>query len=176
MEHNYYMIGFAAGMVTVLLVILFLQRSCRKRCPEEYDERQLALRGKCYRTAFMTLSVLLALNAGVTAFLGRAWATPGVDSVLLLFVAIGVFAVSAIWQDAYVPVSASAGKYSILMGIVMLAQLPAVIIHIRAGDYIVGGQVTGAVVFLACLLLFAVVFLAIILRTQWRKKDDGEDE
>ena len=163
-------------MITVLIVSVLLYRHHKKTCPEGYDERQLALRGKCYRTAFLTLAVLLAVNAAVTAYLGRAWATPGVDSVLLLFVAVGVFAVSAIWQDAYVPVSASAGKYSILMGIVMLAQLPAVISHIPAGDYIVGGQVTGAVLSLGCLLLFAVVFLAIVLRTQWRKKDDGEDQ
>ena len=176
MEHNYYMLGVAAGMATVILVMTLWRRSRRKRFPEEYDERQLILRGKCYRVAFFTLMLLLAFNGGVTAYLGRSWAQPGVDGLLLLFAATGVFAVSAIWQDAYVPVSYSAGRYCILMGIVMLAQLPAVISHIQAGDYIVGGQVTGAVLSLACLLLFAVVFLAIVLRTQWRRKDDGEDE
>ena len=176
MDHNYYMLGVAAGMATVILVMALWRRRLRKRCQEEYDERQLILRGKCYRVAFFTLVLLLAFNGGVAAFLGRSWAQPGVDGLLLLFAATGVFVVSAIWQDAYVPVTDSAGKYCILMGLVMLAQVPAVVSHIQMGDYIEGGQITSSVLPLASLLLFTVVFLAIVLRTQWRRKDDGEDE
>ena len=175
MENNYYMVGVGVGIAMVILMMVFW-RNRRKKCPEEYDERQLALRGKCYRAAFFTLILLLALNGIVTAFFGHSWAEPGVDGLLLLFVAIGVFSVSAIWQDAYVPVTDSAGKYCILMGLVMLAQMPSVISHFEMGDYIVNDQVTSGALPLVCTLLFAAVLVSILLRVRLQKKDDGEDE
>ena len=175
MGNNYYVVGVGVGIAMVILMMA-LWRNRRKRCPEEYDERQLVLRGKCYRAAFFTLILLLALNGIVTAFFGQSWAEPGVDGLLLLFVAIGMFSVSAIWQDAYVPVTDSAGRYCILMGVVMLAQMPSVISHFVTGDYIVGGQVTSGALPLAYMLLFAAVLVSIFLRVRLQKKDDGEDE
>ena len=53
-----------------------------------------------------------------------------------------------------------------------LCQVPATIMHALDGDFIDGGQLTTAVINPACMVVFAVVLVTILIK----RRSDKEDE
>lgn len=99
-----YVLGVLAGLLTVALVyVVFLLLAKRHgRCGKaQFDERQVAARGKAYRFAFFTvLFYLLAWGLFELSTEIRLWDTY-TGCFLGVFLSVMVFAVVAIWNDAY---------------------------------------------------------------------------
>ena len=95
-------IGFIVGLLSVILVSLairkfLLNKGGRKH---EYDERQLAARGRAYAIAYFTLLAYLAVWL-VLSSLDLPF-FPGTGAILLgLLLSITVFVAYSIFHDAY---------------------------------------------------------------------------
>lgn len=166
--------GFAVGILTVAIVTLVVRTVHKRRgvTAGDYDERQQVQRGAAAQRAYLALLLLLCVNGIVSGALDVHWAQPGVDSLLCMFVSVGVFVVECIRRDAYFTVKQTPRSGILIFTIVTLCQLPATIMHAVDGDFIENGQLTLAVVNPACMVLF-IVLVAIVLK---RSRDRAEDE
>ena len=168
--------GFAVGILAVAIVVTVV-RTVQKRLGinrGEYDERQQVQRGAAAQWAFVTLLLLLCVNGIVSGALDVRWAQPGVDSFLCMFVSVAVFVVECIRRDAYFTVRQTPRSGILIFTVVTLCQVPATIMHAADGDFISGGQLTLAVVNPACMVLFAIALVAILIKRHGDRQEDEE--
>ena len=167
-------VGFGVGVLAVAIISLVIRKMQKRRgvTPGEYDERQQVQRGAAAQRAYITLLLLLCLNGIVSGALGVHWAKPGVDSFLCMFISVAVFVVECIRRDAYFTVKQTPSSGILIFTIVTLCQLPATVMHALDGDFIADGQLTLAVINPACMVLFAIVLIAILIK----RRSDKEDE
>lgn len=100
---NYYAMGILVGVIVGALIVLF---SAMKKGKQQYDERQMVGRGKAYQAGFTTM----ALAVAAVNLLDWIDALPGVPFVWncgALLLGIGVFAVVAVLNDAYISMTQS---------------------------------------------------------------------
>ena len=168
-------IGFGVGILAVAIIATVIRTVQKRRGmePGEYDERQQVQRGAAAQRAFVTLLLLLCVNGVVSGTLGIHWAKPGVDSFLCMFISVGVFVVECIRRDAYFTVKQTPRSGIAIFTLVTLCQVPATIMHAVDGDFIRDGQLTLSAINPACMVLFAAVLIAILLK---RRSDKEEDE
>ena len=169
-------VGFGVGVLAVA-VIMVLIRAMQKRRGirnSEYDERQLANRGIAFQRAYLTLLFLLCVNGIVSGALEIHWAKPGVDSFLCMFLSVAVFVVECIRRDAYFTVTQTPRSGILIFTMVTLCQVPATVMHFVDGDFLRDGQLTVAVINPACMVVFAVVLIAILVKRSCDKQEGEE--
>lgn len=171
-------VGFAVGILAVAIICLIVRTVQKRRGVNrgEYDERQQVQRGAAAQHAYITLMLLLCVNGIVSGALDVHWAQPGVDSFLCLFVSVAVFVVECIRRDAYFTVRQTPRSGILIFTLVTLCQVPATIMHAVDGDFVAGGKLTLAVINPACMVLFAVVLLAVLCRLRQIKREEAEEE
>lgn len=129
---NYYMLGLFAGAAFVGL--FFLIRALRKKAGDcEYDERQMAGRGKAFRAGFFTMLIA----GSVCACLDLCGLLPGSAfpwSMGALLLGVAVFAVTAIHYDAYIGFKAKPRRYYIIGACVIAIMICNGILNIRSAD------------------------------------------
>ena len=167
--------GFGVGILVVAIISIVIRTLQKRRgvTPGDYDERQQLPRGAAAQRAYLTLLLLLCVNGIVSGVLSVHWAKPGVDCFLCMFASVTVFVVECIRRDAYFTVSQTPRSGIRIFAIVTLCQVPATIMHALDGAFIEGGQLTISAIYPACMVVFATVLIAILLK---RRSDKEEDE
>jgi len=170
--------GFAVGILAVLIVCLIVRAVQKRRGVNrgDYDERQQVQRGAAAQRAYITLLLLLCVNGIVTGAMELQWAQPGVDSFLCLFVSVVVFVVECIRRDAYFTVKQTPRSGIFIFTMVTLCQVPATIMHAADGAFVEDGKLTIAVLNPACMVLFAVVLVAVLCRLRQIKREEADEE
>ena len=168
--------GFAVGILAVAIITLIVRTVQKRRGVNrgDYDERQMVQRGAAAQRAYVTLMLLLCVNGIVSGALDVHWAQPGVDSFLCLFVSVAVFVVECIRRDAYFTVRQTPRSGILIFTMVTLCQVPATIMHAVDGDFIADGQLTLAVINPACMVLFAIVLVTILIKRHGDRQEDEE--
>ena len=171
-------VGFGVGVLAVAIISLVIRKMQKRRgvTPGEYDERQQVQRGAAAQRAYLALLLLLCVNGVVCGVLGVHWAKPGVDCFLCMFASVCVFVVECIRRDAYFTAKQTPRSGIMIFLIVTLCQVPATIMHALDGDFIDGGQLTTAVINPACMVVFAVVLIAILIKRRSDKAEEADEE
>ena len=168
-------VGFGVGILAVAVITAVIRKFQKRRgvTPGEYDERQQVQRGAAAQRAYLALLLLLCVNGIVSGVLDIHWAKPGVDCFLCMFASVAVFVVECIRRDAYFTVSQTPRSGIAIFTLVTLTQVPATVMHAVDGDFIADGQLTISVVNPACMVLFAIVLIAIFVK---RSRDRAEED
>lgn len=169
-----YGIGLITGFLSVF-VIIFLIRVLRKNKQDSifnqsYDERQNVIRNEAYKKGFM-VTVIVGIIYGALEIAGITLCTPGVGSIISIFIGISVFACTAIANDAYYGLNEQKKKMIILFGVVALIQWVSSIMHIIDGDILEEGKLGFAGVSFACAVLFTVITIVSLVH-----REPAEDE
>ena len=120
----YFGLGFVIGLLLVAIVCLVLKKKNKDKC--EYDERQIAARGKAFAGAFATFLGSECVVFLVEMFTGEPLVigVPGILSIIIILLALLVFVEVSIFLDAYFAPNKTMPKawYVImtLLGIVLL--------------------------------------------------------
>ena len=170
--------GFAVGVLAVAIITLLVRTVQKRRGVNrgDYDERQQVQRGAAAQRAFVSLLLLLCVNGVVSGALDIHWAQPGVDSFLCMFVSVAVFVVECIRRDAYFTVKQTPRSGIIIFTIVTLCQVPATIMHIVDGDFVIDGRLTLSVINPACMVIFTVVLVVVFFRLRQIKREEADEE
>lgn len=171
-----YYLGFVVGLVIAAAIVYVLRRRIKQKFGKtEYDERQKAVRGECYKVAFWLLVGFLALNGMFCNLTGIEWADPFVMSMTGVLLAIGVFVILCIRKDAYFTMNEQPRFYKrlFLVMIPIVAGTGVASILTGEGSFIENGQLTSEVInFEVAALLLAVL---IALYTRKEPQEDMED-
>ena len=103
MKSTEYSLGFATGFIAVVVVTVIIALIIKKITGKkaEYDERQLAIRGKAYKVGCMTYAILLAASVILHSNFELAVMPFYLEQTLILLAGLGTFICFAIWNDAY---------------------------------------------------------------------------
>ena len=171
-------IGFGVGILAVVIIATVIRTMQKRRGVQsgEYDERQQVQRGAAAQRAFVSLLLLLCVNGVVSGVLGVHWAKPGVDCFLCMFASVAVFVVECIRRDAYFTVSQTPRSGIRIFTIVTLCQVPATVMNALDGAFVEDGQLTTAAINPACMLVFATVLIAILIKRRSDKAEEADEE
>lgn len=103
MKSPEYALGAAAGFIAVVVVTVIIALIIKKVTGKkaEYDERQLAIRGKAYKVGCFTYVILLAASMILHSNFELAVLPFYLEQILILLAGLGTFICYAIWNDAY---------------------------------------------------------------------------
>lgn len=104
-DHLVMTIGVVVVFLALLVAVFVLGK--KKRETEQYDERQIMIRGKGYKISFMTVIAMLFLYGGVLYAYTKDIVAPQFVVMAIAFLGILVFIIYCIFQDAYVQVGQS---------------------------------------------------------------------
>ena len=163
-------IGFGVGLL-VAAIALWLRKKLGKPC--EYDERQVAVRGKAFQAGFVTIvicefCVFLTEVITETPFM---IAVPGVSHMIIILIGFLVMLEISIFEDAYF----TPGKpFSIKLCIVMLFFGITMLIRGFTSD-----DLWNKLMDLSFGIFFIIVMISIIIKAAITKKaveNDAEEE
>ena len=161
------MIGCAAALLVLSLFLLYV--ISRKKRDDEYDERQVAARGKAFQAGFFALMLYLVWFMIVNTFeielLNRY-------STVVIFTGIvfgtGVFAVAAIRNDAFLKFNEKKSTQLTVMVLLTVCNAVIAVVNYRS-DAESGVFLMNAL----CAVLGAVILIAILIH---QKKGSGYEE
>lgn len=179
----FFAVGFGVGVGLVAAFCFGQKKKQEKNGIKEdgYDERQVAVRGKCYQAAFFTIFFSEVALSMVEAILEAPTFLQGsVPHMLLVFAGATVFACSAIINDAYFRPSDSSRGLVIVFSAVGLFNLIVAVKRIIDGDILnEAGRLDSTWYSLGAAIFLLMVAGTIIIKKAGDKKADeaeGDDE
>ncbi|MDE6242068.1 MAG: hypothetical protein K2M08_06595 [Anaeroplasmataceae bacterium] len=139
-----YPLGFCTGLFISVLSVSLISFMIRKKklTQTHFDERQLKSRGTCFCVSFFFLLSCLLLDGIVRYSLKYDWSNYLVGIFTWGMISIGVFAIMAIWKDAYTSEGENKLRLSIFLCIVGLIDSIVGMVSIVQNELIVDGQVS----------------------------------
>jgi hypothetical protein len=170
-------LGMLAGIFTGLaaVAIYYTIQRRRGRGKDEYDERQLALRGRAFQCAFFLLIFYLFVNSVVCASVGE-WAENGVDALLGVFLSIGVFIINCIRTDAYLALRQKVQYYQRIFALVVAVDAFSGYMNIKDEGILTNGLVNINALIPACGVVFFAALIALTVHSHRTAEDDGDEE
>jgi len=161
-----YILGALIGIALVFLISLYFGwRYAKKRPTAKFDERQILIRFRAYRTAFWTLVAYLCLNGIYTAATDLMWADLMTLSFIGICLSITVFAVICICGDAYFPPNERPRFYLTLFGVIIAADAAVVAFNYLNGEpFVTNGALNFHCMNIAVVFMFSVLFIALAIK------------
>lgn len=138
-----YVLGVCTGLFFSVLMVSLLSIIVRKKklCHKHFDERQLKSRGDCFCVSFFFLLFCLFIDGGIRNITNYNWSSYFVGIFTWCALSIGVFAVMAIWKDAYMSVGENKIRFCVFLGIIGIWDLMIGIVSAIRNRFIVDGKV-----------------------------------
>ena len=176
----FFAIGFVVGLLLVFIVCFIIRLVSVKLLKKskkqfEYDERQIAARGKASMIGFTVLCFWQILTMCIDISFGTLFMTPALWNFCGLIAGITAFAVTCIWNDAYFTQANKKTRFIIF--IIIAAIVNIIIFFINGGinkavtdDGLLGTPFTN--LFAAIMLL--IITINLIIKICKNKKTDME--
>lgn len=168
---------FLAGMMIVFaiavvaLVIWRLTSKTKQNC--EYDERQLLVRGKGFQYGFFTLMIYDMFYGAACMVEMPVWCDNMAGIFGGIILALLIFGIYCIWNDAYMSLNANRKSIYILFFVGSISNLFAGIFSVLDGSIIEDGKITFHSINLLLGILFAVFMIVFWLKN---RRDNREAE
>lgn len=178
MENASYVLGMILGVVIALVALLILWKAKGTSLKGKFDERQELVRGRGYKYAFLTVMILIFLYMTVD-MLGITDLMPFAHSSLaiaILFIGVMVYAVYCIKNDAYFGIGQNRRTYCILLGFVVVFNLLSAVMNLRDEPFEGGKVALGPCIQIMCVITFAVVLIALLVKGREDGAEDDDDE
>jgi len=153
-----YQTGFFLGIIIglLLLVTFCLLRKTQKTC--HYDERQTLKRGKGFQYGFFTLLFYdLFFNAAYID--GMEWCDNLTGNFIGIALALCVFGIYCIWNDAYLSLNEKPAFFYFIFGSICIMNLSIGFFHFIHGKLFQNGQIS---IPFTNLLIGIVTFLLLV--------------
>ncbi|MDE6407660.1 MAG: hypothetical protein K2K48_02715 [Anaeroplasmataceae bacterium] len=138
-----YPLGLCTGLFISILSITLVSLMFRKKqlVKAQFDERQLKSRGDCYCISFFCLLLCLLVDGILRNMLSYDWSNYLVGVFTWGMLSIGVFAITAIWKDAYTSGNESKLRLCAFLGVIGLLDTIVGVVEIIRHGLIINGQV-----------------------------------
>ncbi len=174
MDNMYYVLGMIAGMFAAIIGVAvkkYLDKN--RRGKESFDERQMLVRLKGYKMSFFTMMLYNMLYAFYDLLVEESVLSTFAAMIMGIFLGALVFAVYAIWKDAYVELHRGRKHFLFLFGACGLLNLLNGIRTLE--EEIKRPECQDMQVYLVnfmAAVLFGIVFLVFALKGLTEKKDE----
>ena len=179
-----YVLGIISGVLCGLALVAFIMWLVKKMGGKvdlehrnAYDERQLVVRGKAYKAAYLTLTAYMIIFA-ILDDLMEIMLFMSVGGIWLgICLSILVFAVICIVEDAYMSLYENAKGIILLLSFVAIVNLVVGCINLWHGlPLVTDGGLSVTTVNLMMGLLYLVISIVLCGKIIYNKKHPEEDE
>ena len=139
----------------------------------KYDERQALSRARAGQMAFWILAALVAASCLLREILGRPWATPLAEEVILIFPPLVAWRVRCIWTDADAPLY---DRQRRSLGLDIASIVTSLVLGIQGIRRGLKAEENGMLTEECAWLLFALGFGAILIASALRRRKDRREE
>ena len=167
-----FVIGIMAGVVAIVLVMKAINKDGKSRT--QYDERQLAVRGKAYMYGFYTaliacvvLLIMNGLEVGTEALGKTGYFIP-------IFAGTVAQVTYSIFHDAYEGLNTNMSRLIVVMAMIGGLNFAVSIINLVRGELYKGGELQLSFLNLLCGLLFVVIAVEMLVKRAMDKREGGE--
>lgn len=176
-ENYEYLVGFIIGFGAIMIVGTIIGFYIRKTKGKnyEYDERQIARRGECYKYAVISLAVTLILDGVIRQAFNYEWSSYLIGVSVNLVIALTVFVISAIFKDAYFFEERNMIKLIILFFALGVVNIIFGLIDCFNGEFIVDGMVTASVTNMLVGVMSVLIATCALIKRAIDNKTDSED-
>ena len=165
-------IALFSVMMLIVLVLICVSLSFKKKNLPDFDERQELIRGKAYKTGFYATLLLIAL----ALIFDSTGSLPFLNSTLLygttILGGVLVFAVYCVWNEAYFGLNQKTSSVMFILAFIGIMNLFIGIINFVRGSMIVGGKLTFNFMNFICAFMFIVLFITMLLKKITNKVND----
>ena len=158
-ENVAYLLGIVAGLAAVGIICWVKKRGRREA---DYDERQYQTRDRACRYGFLTLLLYELVYGALYMKEAPSWCDYTMGNYLGIGLALLVFGVYCIWNDAYMNLNQKPWSVHLMFGVLALCNFGIAENNQRIGVLFADGKLGfGAVnlVFAVMFVVFEIVFL-----------------
>lgn len=167
-----YLLGLCTGLFFAVFIIclisIFVQR--KRICHGHFDERQLKSRGDCFCVSFFFLLICLFMDGGIRNITNYSWSSYFVGIFTWSMLSVGVFAIMAIWKDAYISIGENKIRFCIFLGIIGILNLTIGIVNAIRNSFIIDGKVDTSFINLLGGFILLVVAVNLIIKNKIDKR------
>lgn len=172
--------SIAVGIVLLALIVIgFLVgkiTSSQDKLP--FDERQMSLRLNGYRIGFITILILVFLDAFFMDAVGYSFITPALSMLTVGMIGLTVYTCYCIVKDAYLSFKDNGKRTIAVMILVVVCNGFVAVSNIQDHSLLVHGRITiasgGNLIFTIC---FSAILLTLLVHTlQGRCDSESEDD
>lgn len=164
-------VGFIVGIVIVAAIYKIAGRGTVGKC--EFDERQEIVRGRGFKRGFIALIIYNAVYGLAAMTTDRFFMDPLAAIVLGIILAVGVYIVYCIWNDAYFSLNENPRRMLVLFVAVTVLNMIVTVVNILNDELIVDGVLTFRSTNLFCGILFIVIFITFFAKQIVRRREEG---
>ncbi len=160
-----YSSGLALGIIFAVLfvaIVMIVRKMRGDNCTEQFDERQLLARNKAYQFGFFAFLVAVCIDACLK-LTGIAPYFDPVGEFAAVFVAVTVFAIQAIRQDAFMALNRRWRSQLILYIVICIMQFLSAASYLKEGTLVQDGKLTLKCVGPLCGIVFLVIVVVMVI-------------
>ena len=179
MASTEYILGFAAGLVAILIVFAVIRKATGgKTLKGEYDERQQLIRLKGYMYAFFTTLILLVLYAFTASLMAQFPLYPGEVAFAIIIISVVVYALYCVKRDVFFGIRQHSRAYILLLLFVVISNLLSAIVNARDGGWLDPNGMISFSFFssILCIVGFGAVLAALLIKRSSSDREESEDE
>lgn len=166
---------FICLLVLVIVVSYVVRKKSYAKNNTHYDERQLLVRAQASQISCYAVILINTFYAIFFYGITKDIVSPQIVVLTTAFIGIGVDVVYCILKDAYVQVGQNIKKWVGLMLIVIAANIFSASINYRQGIQ-ENGFVTGFFINIIVTVLFSIILISMIVKSQIDKNGDEYEE
>ncbi len=172
--------GFITGLAIVTIIALVVALIAKKKFKQttKFDERQKLLRSQAYQVAFWVLIGYLCANGLFSLATGMEWADLMTNSFIGICIAMTVFVVICIKNDAYFAINQRPWAYMALFSVLIIVNLAMGLFNVIDEDtsFFTDGMLNyHAMSFVVALMLFVGLIALIARRIHEKRKNAQAD-
>ena len=164
----------AVSMTAAFIFIIIANIAGKKtgrQMDSQFDERQIIARNKAYMTGFFVI-LLLILADVLLKMTASAFYVDPLGELSAVFIGIGVFAILAIWNDAFLMPAQKPGLMSLLYGVIVAERMLRFLFSLRAGECFSEGKLTLSNINGVIGITFFAILAALLLKQRSSRSED----
>lgn len=161
---KYYIGGFITGFIIVAIFSFIMSIRKNSKNIYDYDERQIAARGKAFKLGFFTIMIANLANGVIVEWFDNVWGTQFTMNFVCAALGIAVFVVHSIFHDAYMSFKETPFKLVVLFTFIIVINAISGVHNIVENEaFTKDGRLSE--INIACAVLFAIITIAIIIKS-----------
>lgn len=159
----------AAFMVAMIAGIS--RRVTGRQADKQFDERQIIARNQAYMTGFF-VTLLLMMADVLLKLTGKAFYIDPLAELSAVCIGIGVFAILAIWNDAFLVPAQKPGLLILLYGVITVERILRFLFSLKNGECFNDGKLTLASINGVLAFTFFAILAAFLLKQHSDRSED----
>ncbi len=163
-------VSMAAAFAVIMIANIAGSKSGRQM-DRHFDERQIIARNNAYMTGFFVVLILMMADI-LLKMTGHAFYIDPLFELSAVFIGVGVFAILAIWNDAFLLPAQKPGLLILLYGVITVERAMRFLFSLKNGEIFSNGKLALTSINGVIAVAFLAISITFLLKQQRDRSED----